>query len=104
MIAREFDYKYFNGIILIGNDLTVHEFINGLLKRSDWEKAIQIPITFISNDFDMKCQSFNDPILSTFRALRNNIFKVNPIVYIQDQRIFYGFQSFKIFSLNQKQK
>lgn len=34
----------FRGIIVISGDGLVHEVINGLLSRKDWEKAIKIPV------------------------------------------------------------
>lgn len=34
----------FSGIICISGDGLIHEVINGLMKRHDWENAIQIPV------------------------------------------------------------
>lgn len=37
-----------DGLVIVGGDGTLHEVINGLMSRSDWETAIQTPIGMIS--------------------------------------------------------
>jgi sphingosine kinase len=36
-----------DGIVCVGGDGTIHEALNGLLLRKDWEKTSQIPIASI---------------------------------------------------------
>lgn len=38
------DLSKYRGIVVVSGDGLIHEILNGLLKRSDWQTAIRIPI------------------------------------------------------------
>ncbi|MBE9041893.1 sphingosine kinase [Oscillatoriales cyanobacterium LEGE 11467] len=43
-IAYNLPLDKIDGLVVVGGDGTVHEAINGLMRRSDWKRAIEIPI------------------------------------------------------------
>lgn len=42
--VEQLNIKEFRGILVVSGDGLVYEVINGLMKRSDWQEAIKIPI------------------------------------------------------------
>ena len=46
-LASVVQFHKFRAIICIGGDGTVHEVINGLMNRPDWEHAMRTPIGLI---------------------------------------------------------
>ena len=39
----------YDGVVVVGGDGTLHECINGLLQRSDWQLAVkQMPVGMVS--------------------------------------------------------
>lgn len=46
-IAHHLDVTEWDGIVICSGDGLVHEVVNGLLERADWEKAIQMPVGII---------------------------------------------------------
>ena len=43
-IARNQPLDDIDGLVIVGGDGTIHEAINGLMSRTDWKRAIEIPI------------------------------------------------------------
>ncbi|MEC4990339.1 MAG: diacylglycerol kinase family protein [Oscillatoria sp. PMC 1068.18] len=45
--AKKLDISQIDGLVIVGGDGTIHEVVNGLMSRDDWEKAIKIPLGII---------------------------------------------------------
>ncbi|XP_068180867.1 sphingosine kinase 2 isoform X2 [Antennarius striatus] len=43
-LIREISLREWDGIIIVSGDGLLHEVINGLMERSDWEQAIKTPV------------------------------------------------------------
>lgn len=46
-MAKSFDLSQFDGVVCVSGDGVLVEVLNGLLERSDWERAIKIPLGII---------------------------------------------------------
>lgn len=94
LFATQFDSTAIDGIILIGGDGTVNEFLNGFYTRKDI-LSIQnsLPITLVpcGNKLQLASRfSIGDPSLAVFSALRGKTFNLYPIAFVQARRRFYG--------------
>ena len=94
LFATQFDPTIIDGIILIGGDGTVNEFLNGLLNRKDFP-AIQgsIPLTIVPCGVKLQLASrfsLGDSAMAVFSALRAKTYKLYPIAFVQARRRFYG--------------
>lgn len=94
LFAAQFDPATVDGVILIGGDGTVNEFLNGLFSRRDWP-AIQatLPVTLVPCGVKLQLAArfgVNDATLAVFSALRDRTFQLHPIVFVQTRRRFYG--------------
>jgi len=47
-IAHKVDLNAFDALVVISGDGVLHEIINGLLSRPDWDQARQLPVGVIS--------------------------------------------------------
>lgn len=90
-----------DGIVVIGGDGTIHEVINGLMKRSDWEQAILTPIGVIpagtgnglcKTILDLSGEPY-DPISAAFLIAKGKIRPLDLILTEQKNRQYYGFLS-----------
>ena len=94
LFASQFDANSVDGIIIIGGDGTVNEFLNGLLNRKDFP-AIQgnLPITIVPCGVKLQLASrfsLGDSSMAVFSALRAKTYKLYPIAFVQARRRFYG--------------
>lgn len=94
LFASQFDAASLDGIIVIGGDGTVNEFLNGLLSRKDFP-AIQgsLPITVVPCGIKLQLAarfSLGDSAMAVFSALRAKTHKLYPIAFVQARRRFYG--------------
>lgn len=94
LFASQFDSTSVDGIIIIGGDGTVNEFLNGLLNRKDFP-AIQgsLPITIVPCGVKLQLASrfsLGDASMAVFSALRAKTHKLFPIAFVQARRRFYG--------------
>lgn len=100
LFATQFDASSIDGVIIIGGDGTVNEFINGLLNRKDFS-AIQgnLPITIVPCGIKLQLASrfaLGDASMAIFSALRAKTYKLYPIAFVQARRRFYGHSYLKI--------
>jgi len=94
LFASQFDATSVDGIIIIGGDGTVNEFLNGLLNRKDFP-AIQgtLPVTIVPCGIKLQLASrfsLGDSAMAVFSALRAKTYKLYPIAFVQARRRFYG--------------
>lgn len=94
LFASQIDATSVDGIIVIGGDGTVNEFLNGLLNRKDFP-AIQgsLPITIVPCGVKLQLASrfsLGDSAMAVFSALRAKTHKLYPIAFVQARRRFYG--------------
>ncbi|EDZ94723.1 MAG: diacylglycerol kinase family protein [Limnospira sp. PMC 1291.21] len=45
--VKNMDLSSIDGLVVVGGDGSIHEVINGLMNRQDWEKAIKTPLGII---------------------------------------------------------
>ncbi|KAJ1569698.1 hypothetical protein HK096_002270, partial [Nowakowskiella sp. JEL0078] len=65
----------YDTIVGVGGDGTLHEIINGILLRSDWHLAVEIPIAMIPTAIiNFSCEH---PLLSAFYAVRGEKKKID---------------------------
>ena len=100
LFASQFDAASIDGIIIIGGDGTVNEFLNGLLSRKDFP-AIQNSLTLTIVPCGVKLQlasrfAIGDASMAVFSALRAKTFNLYPIAFVQARRRFYGHSYLKI--------
>lgn len=84
-IAFEMGLDNYDGIVVISGDGLVHEVLNGLMDRSDWEKAIKTPIGVISGGSGNALAAAavfqstelhkvaSDPVFCTFEICRGEV-------------------------------
>lgn len=94
LFASQFDASSIDGVILIGGDGTVNEFLNGLLNRKDFP-AIHgnLPITIVPCGSKLQLASrftLGDAPMAVFSALRAKTYNLYPIAFVQARRRFYG--------------
>lgn len=94
LFASQFDAASVDGIILIGGDGTVNEFLNGLFSRKDWS-SIQNRLLITLVPCGVKLQlaarlNVGDASLAVFSALRAKSYLLYPIAFVQARRRFYG--------------
>jgi hypothetical protein len=94
LFASQFDPLSIDGIILIGGDGTVNEFLNGLCSRKDFS-AIQgsLPITLVPCGVKLQLATrfaLGDTAMAVFTALRGHSCNLYPIAFVQARRRFYG--------------
>jgi len=46
-LAKDFDHKKYDAIIICSGDGLAYEYINGIMKRVDWEDCLQTPIGMV---------------------------------------------------------
>ena len=100
LFASQFDASSVNGVIIIGGDGTVNEFLNGLLNRKDFH-AIQgnLPLTIVPCGVKLQLASrfaIGDASMAVFSALRAKTYNLYPIAFVQARRRFYGHSYLKI--------
>ena len=89
--AKKMDYKGYDGFCAIGGDGTMHEVINGMLKREDGQ---MLPIGLITggtgNAFmhDLECL---DPIESVERIMKGHLRPVDIARVDANGQLFYAF-------------
>ena len=89
--AKKMDYKGYDGFCAIGGDGTMHEVINGMLKREDEQ---MLPIGLITggtgNAFmhDLECL---DPIESAKRILKGQLRPIDIARVDANGELFYAF-------------
>lgn len=94
LFATQFNPSSIDGIILIGGDGTVNEFLNGLFSRKDFA-LIQgsLPISLIPCGVKLQLAarfSLGDSVMAVFSALRAKTFNLYPIAFVQARRRFYA--------------
>jgi hypothetical protein len=94
LFATQLEPDAINGVILIGGDGTVNEFLNGLFSRRDWpEICMRLPISLVPCGTRLQLAArfgIGDAAMSVFAALRGRTFALHPIAFIQAKRRFYG--------------
>lgn len=89
--AYGLDYKGYDGLCAIGGDGTMHEIINGMLKRSD---NMKLPIGLVTggtgNSFmhDLNCL---DPITASKRIVEGRLRDIDIAEIDSNGRVMYGF-------------
>jgi len=89
--AKKMDYKGYDGFCAIGGDGTMHEVINGMLKREDEQ---MLPIGLITggtgNAFmhDLECL---DPIESVERIMKGHLRPIDIARVDANGQLFYAF-------------
>ena len=100
LFATQFDASSIDGIILIGGDGTVNEFINGYLNRKDFAGIHgNLPITIVACGIKLQLASrfaLGDAAMAVFSALRGKTYKLYPIAFVQARRRFYGHSYLRI--------
>lgn len=97
----QMDLTHLDGLIVVGGDGTVHEVINGLMSRGDWETAIKTPIGIIpAGTGNGLCKTLlefaeepYDPISAAFLIARGREHAIDLAVVEQDQRHYYSILS-----------
>ena len=94
LFATQFNPSSIDGIILIGGDGTVNEFLNGLFSRKDFA-LIQgsLPISLVPCGVKLQLAarfSLGDSVMAVFSALRAKTFNLYPIAFVQARRRFYA--------------
>ena len=90
-LVKDIDMTGYDGFCCIGGDGTMHEAINGLLKRKDRKR---FPLGLITggtgNSFmcDMDCQ---DPVEATKRILAGNSRKIDILECNSSGEVYYAF-------------
>ncbi len=90
-LAKSVKFDSYTGFCAIGGDGTMHEVINGMLKREDGKR---LPIGLITggtgNSFmhDMDCI---DPVMAVKRILMNRVRKIDICKIEADGVLYYGF-------------
>lgn len=94
LFASQLDRNEFDGIILVGGDGTVNEFLNGLFSRRDWPSLqANLPITLVPCGVKLQLAArfgVGDPSMAVFSALRDRCYSLFPIAFVQARRRFYG--------------
>ncbi|KAF9356082.1 hypothetical protein BGX26_005767, partial [Mortierella sp. AD094] len=79
-IAHKVDLKELDTLIVISGDGVLHEIINGLLTRSDWDQARQLPIGIIpagSGNAIATSVGTRNPIVATLAVIRGETSKLD---------------------------
>ncbi|NER35036.1 MAG: sphingosine kinase [Oscillatoria sp. SIO1A7] len=100
-IVREMDLSEVDGLAIVGGDGTIHEVINGLTSRADWEEAILTPIGTIpagtSNGLSKTLSEISgepyDPISATFAIAKGKVRPLDLAIAEQNGRRFSAFLS-----------
>jgi hypothetical protein len=94
LFGSQLDKTGIDGVILIGGDGTVNEFLNGLFSRRDWSSLqAELPITLVPCGVKLQLAArfgVGDASLAVFSALRGRCFSLFPIAFVQARRRFYG--------------
>ncbi len=94
LFASQLDKTGIDGVILIGGDGTVNEFLNGLFSRRDWSSLqAELPITLVPCGVKLHLAArfgVGDASMAVFSALRGRCFSLYPIAFVQARRRFYG--------------
>ena len=100
-IVREMDLSAVDGLAIVGGDGTIHEVINGLTSRADWEEAILTPIGTIpagtSNGLSKTLSEISgepyDPISAAFAIAQGKVRSLDLAIAEQNGRRFSAFLS-----------
>ena len=100
-IVREMDLSAVDGLAIVGGDGTIHEVINGLTSRADWEEAILTPIGTIpagtSNGLSKTLSEISgepfDPISATFAIAKGKVRSLDLAIAHQNGRRSSAFLS-----------
>lgn len=100
-IVREMDLSAVDGLAIVGGDGTIHEVINGLTSRADWEEAILTPIGTIpagtSNGLSKTLSETSgepyDPMSATFTIAKGKVRSLDLAIAEQNGRRSSAFLS-----------
>jgi sphingosine kinase len=90
-----------DNLVIIGGDGTLYEVINGIMKRPDWETAINIPIGIIGAGtgnglcktiLDLAGEPY-DPISAAFIIAKGKTRPLDLAVVLQQRRCYYSILS-----------
>ncbi|KAF9348923.1 hypothetical protein BGX34_002161, partial [Mortierella sp. NVP85] len=84
-IAHKVDLKQVDTLVVVSGDGVLHEIINGLLTRADWDQARRLPISIIPAGSGTK-----SPIVATLALIRGETAKLDifSLSQIDRPRIF----------------
>lgn len=95
------DLAEIDGLVVIGGDGTLHEVINGLMNRADWETAIQTPLGVIpAGSGNGLCKTLleragepYDPISAAFLIAKGRKQAFDLVEMVQNGDRYYSFLS-----------
>ena len=100
-IVAEMDLSEVDGLAIVGGDGTIHEVINGLMSRKDWQEAILTPIGTIpagtSNGLsktllEISREPYN-PVSAAFAIAKGKVRSLDLAIAQQNGRRFSAFLS-----------
>ncbi|TVU54952.1 MAG: diacylglycerol kinase [Arthrospira sp. PLM2.Bin9] len=95
------DLSSIDGLVVVGGDGSIHEVINGLMNRQDWEKAIKTPLGIIpGGTSNGLCKTLLEEAGETYNAInatiaitRGNIQPLDILRVQQGDRFYYSILS-----------
>ena len=99
--VNHLDLSQVDGLVIVGGDGTIHDAIAGLMSRSDWKKAIELPIGIIpagtgnglaKSLLELRGETY-DPLNAAFSIAKGKQQSLDLIKVKQNDKQYYSFLS-----------
>ncbi|PJF19622.1 hypothetical protein PSACC_00570 [Paramicrosporidium saccamoebae] len=97
MLASQIDMEIYGSLMVVGGDGLLHEVINGLLSRSDWQSTKDLPIGIMpcgTSNAVARSIGLSDPVYACYSILRGKKAAFDAMLFEQNGHRFYGHFAF----------
>lgn len=100
-VAMELDITAWDGVIICSGDGLTYEYLNGILKRDDWNEAIKLPVgtlptgsgNALSASILFSAKEANSLVNALYVVLKGTSHPMDLFVVTSEAGTFYGFLS-----------
>lgn len=95
-IASQIDLRQYHAIVTVSGDGLLHEVVNGLMERSDWQRALSLLLAAIpagSGNGLARSVGTVDPVTTAFEILKGRRRKLDLMHVVQAKASAYAFLS-----------